>query len=465
MNKDKALFRLEREKLLLTGEIPRLFMKYALPGVAGLLFLGIQSVIDGIVLGRFVGANALASVNLVLPCYSLISAFAIVMGIGGQTLVSISLGRGDKQEANNALRSVFVFLLGMSVVVSLVIFLSAGKIASFLGANEVLLPDAVHYIRALVPFFPLLCAMFFGDYIIKAMGHPLYATSVMGMTVVLNIVLDLVFVAVLGWGVMGAGLATGIAFTMGACFNVPRLFSCHEVVAVQRGRYDRRLVWNAFYNGSSEGMSELSVAITVFLFNITMMRYLGESGVAAFTAINYILFIGTTVFLGISDGIIPIIGYNYGARKQERIKSILKLAARTNSLIGIGLFLLLLLFGEQVIGLFFKDHGSEAFEIASRGVSIYCFAFLLCGLNILASSYFTAIGNAKISIIISVLRGLVFVGIGILVLPAVFGIDAIWYDVPIAEICTLSVSFWLVRRSLFNNRSNFCFLSEVLLVF
>ena len=395
MNKDKALFRLEREKLLLTGEIPRLFMKYALPGVAGLLFLGIQSVIDGIVLGRFVGANALARVNLVLPCYSLISAFAIVMGIGGQTLVSISLGRGDKQEANNALRSVFVFLLGMSVVVSLVIFLSAGKIASFLGANEVLLPDAVHYIRALVPFFPLLCAMFFGDYIIKAMGHPLYATSVMGMTVVLNIVLDLVFVAVLGWGVMGAGLATGIAFTMGACFNVPRLFSRHEVVAVQRGRYDRRLVWNAFYNGSSEGMSELSVAITVFLFNITMMRYLGESGVAAFTAINYILFIGTTVFLGISDGIIPIIGYNYGARQQERIKSILKLAARTNSLIGIGLFLLLLLFGEQVIGLFFKDHGSEAFEIASRGVSIYCFAFLLCGLNILASSYFTAIGNAK----------------------------------------------------------------------
>ncbi|MBS1319408.1 MAG: MATE family efflux transporter [Parabacteroides sp.] len=454
MNKDKALFRLEREKLLLTGEIPRLFMKYALPGVAGLLFLGIQSVIDGIVLGRFVGANALASVNLVLPCYSLISAFAIVMGIGGQTLVSISLGRGDKQEANNALRSVFVFLLGMSVVVSLVIFLSAGKIASFLGANEVLLPDVVHYIRALVPFFPLLCAMFFGDYIIKAMGHPLYATSVMGMTVVLNIVLDLVFVAVLGWGVMGAGLATGIAFTMGACFNVPRLFSRHEVVAVQRGRYDRRLVWNAFYNGSSEGMSELSVAITVFLFNITMMRYLGESGVAAFTAINYILFIGTTVFLGISDGIIPIIGYNYGARQQERIKSILKLAARTNSLIGIGLFLLLLLFGEQVIVLFFKYHGSEAFEIASRGVSIYCFAFLLCGLNILASSYFTAIGNAKISIIISALRGLVFVGIGILVLPAVFGIDAIWYDVPIAEICTLSVSFWLVRRSLFNNRSN-----------
>ena len=431
MSKEKALFRQERERLLLTGEIPRLFTKYALPGVAGLLFLGIQSVIDGIVLGRFVGANALASVNLILPCYSLISAFAIVMGIGGQTIVSISLGKGDKQEANNALRSVFLFLIAMSLVVSLLIYLFAGEIASFLGANAVLQGDAVGYIRALVPFFPFLCTMFFGDYIIKAMGHPLYATSVMGTTVILNIILDLVFVAVLGWGVMGAGLATGIAFTIGACLNVPRLFSRHEVVAVQRGRYNWRLVWNAFYNGSSEGM-----------------KYLGESGVAAFTAINYILFIGTTIFLGISDGIIPIIGYNHGAKKQERIKSILGLAVRVNSVIGIGLFLVLLLFGEQIIGLFFNDHSSEAFAIASRGVSIYCFAFLLCGLNILASSYFTAIGNAKISIIISALRGLIFVGIGILVLPAVFGIDAIWYDIPIAEICTLSVSYWLVRKSL-----------------
>lgn len=448
MSKDKALFRQERERLLLTGDIPRLFIKYALPGVAGLLFLGIQSVIDGIVLGRFVGANALASVNLILPCYSLISAFAIVMGIGGQTIVSISLGKGDKQEANDALRSVFIFLLAMSLAASAVIYLFAGEIASFLGANAVLQGDAVDYIRSLVPFFPLLCAMFFGDYMIKAMGHPLYATSVMMLTVVLNIILDLVFVGLWGWGVTGAGLATGIAFTIGACLNVPRLFSRQEVVAVPRGRYHWRLVWNAFYNGSSEGMSELSVAITVFLFNITMMKYLGEDGVAAFTAINYILFIGTTLFLGVSDGIIPIIGYNYGAKKKERIRSILGLTVRVNSVIGIGLFLVLLLFGEQVIGLFFNDHASEAFAIASRGVSIYCFAFLLSGLNILASSYFTAIGDAKMSIIISVLRGLVFVAIGIFVLPPVFGIDAIWYDVPIAEVCTLSVSYWLVQRSL-----------------
>lgn len=448
MSESRALYLQNREKLLLTSEIPQLFVKFALPGVAGLLFLGIQSVIDGVVLGHYIGANALASVNLILPCYSLITAFAIVMGVGCQTIVSISLGKSDKQEANDALTSLFIFLMGFTTLLSLVIYLFADQIALFLGANDVLLSDSVGYIRSLVPFFPLLCAMFFGDYILKAMGYPVYATMVMGSTVVLNIILNLLFVVGLGWGVEGAGLATGIAFTVGAMFNVPRLFTRREVVAVQRGRYKNRLVWNAFYNGSSEGMAELSVAVTVFLFNITMMKYLGENGVAAFTAINYVLFIGTTIFLGVSDGIIPIIGYNFGAGKKERIKSVLKLAAKTNTVIGVTLFLVMFLFGGEIIGLFFKDPESKAVEIATYGLSIYSFAFLMIGLNILSSSYFTAIGNAKLSIVISSLRGLVFIVIGILCLPVLFGIDAIWFDIPIAEVCTLFISFWLVRRSL-----------------
>lgn len=448
MIQDKAAYRLNREKLLLTGSIPKLFITYAVPGVAGLLFIGLQSVIDGIMMGHFVGSNALASVSLVLPCYSLITAFAIIMGVGCQTIISISLGQNNRKEANDALTSLFIFLLGFSVLISLLIYLFAGDIALLLGANEVLLDNSVGYIRSLVPFFPVLCMMFFGDYIIKAMGHPVYATSVMGATVLINIALDILFVGVLDWGVKGAGLSTGLAFTVGAICNVPRLFNRLEVVSIQRGTYRNRLVWNAFYNGSSEGVSELSVAVTVFLFNITMIKYIGEDGVAAFTSINYILFVGTTFFLGVSDGIIPILGYNFGAGKKDRIRSVLKLAVCTNLVIGSILFLSLFIFGEQIVGLFFRDKENEALKIASYGVTIYSFAFLLIGLNILASSYFTAIGNAKISIIISALRGVVFVGGGILILPSLFGIDAIWYDVPIAEVCTLFVSFWLVRKSL-----------------
>ena len=418
MSGEKAIHRQELERGLLTQKISRLFLKYTIPGVAGLLFLGIQSVIDGVILGRFVGANALASVNLILPCYSLMTALSIVIGVGCQTLIGINLGRSDRQEANNAITTSFLFLGGISVLISGLIYIFAGDIARMLGANDVLVTGAVDYIRSLVPFFPLLSLMFLGDYMIKAMGHPLYAMIVMGSTVLINIGLDLLFIPVMGLGIKGVGLATGLAFTLGALFNIPRMFQRGQVVAVQRGRFRWPLVWNALYNGSSEGISELSAGITIFLFNITMMRYLGEDGVAAFTAINYILFIATTVFLGISDGIIT-------------------------------LFAILFFFGQQITSFFFKGgEALDALAIANYGITIYCFTFLMSGLNILASSYFTAIGNAKLSVVISMLRSLVFVTFGIIVYPSLFGIQSIWYNVPVAELCTLFISFMLVRREL-----------------
>lgn len=445
---EKAIHRLEVERRLLNQNIPSLFLKYTIPGVASLLFLGLQSVIDGMILGRFVGANALASVNLILPCYSLMTALSIIMGVGCQTLIGISLGKSDRKSANDALTTVFVSMGAISLLISGLIFIFAGDIARLLGANDVLVADSVRYIRSLVPFFPVLCLMFLGDYMIKAMGHPLYAMIVMGSTVLINVGLDLLFVATWGWGVSGAGLSTGLAFTVGALFNIPQMFRKKQVVAVQKGRFRWPLLWNAFYNGSSEGISELSAGITVFLFNVTMMTYLGENGVAAFTAINYTLFVATTVFLGVSDGIIPIISFNFGARRTDRVKRVLSLAGRTNFVIGLVLFSVLFFFGKEVTGLFFKGDAPEAVEIANYGITIYCFAFLMSGLNILASSYFTAIGNAKMSVVISMLRSLVFVVFGILVYPPLFGIQSIWYDIPVAEICTLFISFALVRRQL-----------------
>ena len=435
------------ERELATRAIPGLFFKFALPGVIGLLFVGIQSIIDGIVLGRWVGANAIASVNLVLPCYSFMTAFAIVMGVGCQTLIGICLGRRDRQGANDAFTTAFLFLSGFSVLVSLLIFIFAGKLAFWLGANEILQAGAVEYIRALVPFFPVLSVMFLGDYVLKATGHPLYAMLVLSGTVLLNVGLDLLFVVQWDWGITGAGLATGFAFTIGLLLNYSLLIRKRSLLPLQAGRFRRRWVWKMFYNGSSEGMSELSAGITVYLFNITMMHYLGEQGVAAFTATNYVLFIGTTIFLGISDGCIPIMSYNFGAGRLDRVRATLKMAFRTNLVLGVSLFSVLFLGGNQVVSLFFRTGDSEVLQIAVLGTSIYAFAFLMNGVNILTSSYFTAMGNAQISIIISLLRGLVFVGLGIVVFPVLFGIESIWYNVPVAEACTLLVSLWLIRKS------------------
>ena len=324
------------EKQLATGKISTLFRKFAIPSVIGLLFLGLQTIIDGIILGNVVGANALASVSLILPCYTLLSSIGVVIGVGCQTFVSVRLGQKNYQGANNALTSGFLFLIAFSITASILLYIFAPEIAVLLN-----------YTHALAPFFPIISLMFFTDYILKATGRPIYAVTIMSSAVLTNIVLDIIFVKYLEMGTTGAGLATGISFSIGALFSVPKIITKRNKITVLSGRYERNLVYKMFYNGSSEGLSELSSGITILLFNITTMRYLGENGVAAFTAINYVLFIGITISLGIADGTIPIISYNFGAKNWDRIKKVLKLAVKTVSIIGIIIFTTLSLFSEK----------------------------------------------------------------------------------------------------------------------
>lgn len=445
---ENAVYFSKVEKELATGSIGKLFRRFAIPSVVGLLFVGLQTVIDGVVLGNYLGPNALASVSLILPCYNFMASMAIVVGIGCQTIVSVRNGQQDGQGANDALKSAFVFLTGFSVLFSVLIYLFAADIATLMGANEVLLAGSVEYVRALIPFFPMLALMFLGDYMLKAAGRPIYSMIILSGTVIMNIVLDVLFVGVWEMGVSGAGLATGIAFSLGMACSITFMWGRKNKVSVMGGRVKGRLIWNILYNGSSEGFSELSAGICTFLFNITMMKFLGEQGVAAFTAMQYLLFIGVTIFLGVSDGVIPIISFNYGASYWERIKKVFMLALKTNLLIGLFLFLVLAFFGEHLIGLFFNEEASEVLEIAKQGMAIYAFAFLLNGFNILTASYFTALEDAKTSIIVSLLRGVVLVSINLTVLPMIWGIHGIWLAVPLAELCAFFVSLILIRRSL-----------------
>lgn len=441
------------ERSLRYGNIPRLFRKFAIPGVISMLFMGLQTIIDGIVLGNYVGANALASVSIVLPAYVLISAVAIVIGIGSQTIVSTRLGERNHKGASDAMASGMIFEIGFAVVVGALLVIFARPVVMALGADATLIEGSVDYLRAIVPFSPIICLMFFSDYMLKSIGRPVYSMAIMSVTVVINIVLDIWFVGYLDLGTAGAGLATGIAFTVGAAANLPIVLWMQKIVNIWRGRYSWRLVGRMFYNGSSEGVSELSAGVATMLFNISLMHYVGPAGVAAFTAINYVFFIGCIIFLGISDGIIPIVSYNFGANQWKRIRRVLWIAVRTNFLIGVVLFAGLNFFGEQIIALFFQGTEVSVIEMAAYGTSIYAFAFFFNGFNILASSYFTALSNAKISIIISGLRGLVVQSAAILLLPLIFGVTGIWYAVPVAEVITVVVSIVLVRYSVKKSRA------------
>lgn len=383
------------------------------------------------------------------PTYALASAITLIIGVGTQAQMSIYMGRGSYVKAKSALRSGLTGIVVFSVIATLFVNVYAQNIAMVLGANETLLPLAIDYIYGVMPWLIGVGGVFFLDYILKTLGHPRYAMWIMVGTITANIVLSLLFVGVMKIGTFGVGLGTGLSFTAGTVvygFAVWRQLRRTESLRRVRGRFSWRSLWRICYNGSSEGLAEIAMSISLFLFNITLMQYTGEKGVAAFTIVNYILFIGTSFFLGIANGVIPVISYNFGAKAMKRVICTVRLAVSTNFLIGVLSLLILQLTGETIIKLFIDPAETQIVELAIRGARLLSFAFLFDGFNIFAASFFTAIDKAGLSLIVASLRGLILLVAGLLTLPHLWGVDGIWLTVVLTEALTFIVSLTLLRR-------------------
>ncbi|UCZ56389.1 MATE family efflux transporter [Desulfurispirillum indicum] len=436
----------DNKHFLEQAPVSRVFLKYALPSIVTMVFFGLQSLVDGIVVGNHLGPDALGGINIILPLFSIIMVLALIVGIGSQTLVSMELGRRNPEKAQDAMSTGFKAMVGISAMATVLLLLFAEPLIRLMGADERLLPFSLAYLTGLTPFILPLSLCFYSDAMLKALGHPRFSMVIMSLTVVINVLLSLYFVIGLDWGTAGASAATGVAFTVGLLISGSITFNPKQRLSMLKGRFRLPLLLRAAYNGSSEGVSEMAAAATILIINLTVVRLLGADGVAAFTAINYINFMGVLLFLGISDGLIPVLSYNYGARNYERVKRFFRFAAVVNMSIGTVVFILLQVFGGHAILLFFDSSESQAFQIAAEGLHLFAFVFLANGLNMLIIASFTALGEAKNSLVISVLRGLVFVLIGVTVLPVFFGIHGVWLAIPLAEVLSLGVALLLVRR-------------------
>lgn len=432
------------EVALANNSIPSLIRRFAIPSVIGMISIGIQSIIDGLIVGNFLGANALTGVSLIIPFYSFIASIAIIIGIGSQTLVSIGQGNGDYSKAQNSMTTGFFSIIIFGAIASILTLLFSENTATLLGATDIVITYSQGYIKGLLVCTIPICIAFYNDYMLRSMGHPKTAMTLMSSSVVLNIILNILFITVFDWSTFGVGFATGISFSISAIVSTLLLQSDKNNIKPLNGKFKPKLLWEMFYNGSSEGVSELAGGVTIFLFNITLMKYLGESGVAAFTIINYIYFIGTITLVGVSDGIIPIISYNFGAKQYNRCKAVFKYVVLVNITIGGVIAVIMVFLSPYIIEAFLDSSEQEIIDIATNGAAIYAFAFLINGFNILSASFFTAITDAKRSIIISSLRGIVFMSIAVTMIPSVFGIEYVWFSVPIAELITFSISLTLI---------------------
>ena len=424
-------------------------LRFVFPSIVMMVFTSIYSVVDGLFVSNFVGKTALASINLILPFLMGLSALGFMIGTGGSAIVAKTLGEGDPKRANSYFSMlVYVTAIG-GIILALLGMLLVPSVASFLGAEGELLSNCILYGR--ISFISMPAFMLqnvFQSFFVTA-EKPKLGLAVIITAGVTNMILDLLFVGILGFGLAGAAAATVCGEMIGGLFPV-FYFSRKNSSLLRLGKtqFNGRILMQTCVNGSSELMTNLSSSIVNSLYNIQLMKFAGENGVAAYAAIMYVNFIFIAIFLGYSIGSAPIISYHYGAGNDGELKNLYKKSLQLVGFWGILLFILAQFLATPLAKLF-VGYDSTLLAMTQTGFRIYSLVYIINGFNIFGSSFFTALSNGVVSAVISFLRTLVFQIGAVLILPIVFGgINGIWSSVTVAELLTLciTITFFVRQR-------------------
>ncbi|WP_373600449.1 MATE family efflux transporter [Paraclostridium bifermentans] len=434
-----------QENILKQGRISKLFIKFSVPAIIAMVIAGMQTVIDGLFLGNLIGPNAMASVSLGGPYIQFVIGFSMLISVGSLSFMGRSLGEGNKKLTQDIFKTSLILLGIGAIFFSLIGVLFSKNIGLVLGANDILINDVSNYIKVISMCIVPMCLAFLIGFADRLVEKPDLYFKGMIASLVVNITLNYILIKKLQLGITGAALATGLSYSSVFLVVVSPMLKRENIINLFVGKFNKSTIVPVVYNGSSEAMSALATVVSAYLFNNAFIEIAGESGVAAFTSINYIAQFGMLTVFGIADGITSIISYNYGAKEFDRVKSIVKLSSVVSFIVCIATFIVLFFFSDSLIKLFV---GSDKFilDLAINGAKIYALAFISNGFSIIYSSYFTAIGYAKESIIIALSRGLVFIVIGITVLPKLIGINGIWFTVPFAELITFVISLYLMNK-------------------
>ena len=424
----------------------RLF-RFVIPSVIMMIFTSIYGVVDGFFVSNYVGKTEFAAVNLIMPFPMLLGGFGFMIGTGGSALVSMTLGEGKKKEANE----IFSMLIKVTIVVGIILsvfgIIFIKDIAILMGATEDLLGHCVTYGRILlIANTAFMLQNVFQSFLVTA-EKPKLGLVITVIAGLINVVLDFILIGVIKGGVVGAALATGISQLVGGM--IPLIYFAREnssELKLVKSKINFRILGKTCFNGSSELMTNISMSIVNMLYNLQLMEYAGENGVAAYGVIMYVNFIFVAVFLGYAIGSAPIIGYNYGAGNSSEMKNVFKKSIRFNIFAGILMCVAAVMLSGVLAGIF-VGYDRELFEMTKKGFAIYSISFLVMGLNIYGSSFFTALGNGLVSAIISFLRTLLFQIAAVLILPVIFELNGIWMAIIVAEIMALIVTLSLLAAN------------------
>lgn len=421
-------------------------LRFTLPSIIMMIFTSIYSIVDGFFVSNFVGKTSFAAVNFIMPFLMILGAFGFMFGTGGSALIAKTMGEGKKEEAKR-LFSLFVYVsAGFGVIVAVFGIFFVEPIAAALGAKGAMLENCVTYSRIILIALPAFMMQFEFQSFFTTAEKPKLGLAVTIAAGITNMVLDALFVAVFRWGLIGAAAATAFSQLVGGLLPLIYFF-CPNTSSLRlvKTTYNGKAILKACINGSSELMANISMSIVGMLYNIQLMKYAGENGVAAYGVLMYVNMIFLAAFIGYSVGTAPIIGYHYGAGNHAELKSLLKKSLLIISITSICMFVLGELLSKPLT-MIFVGYDKELLALTLRGFSIFSFSFLFAGIAIFGSSFFTALNDGLISALISFLRTLVFQMAAILIFPFFWGIDGIWTSIVAAECMAVLVTIFLMIR-------------------
>lgn len=413
-----------------------------------MVFTSIYGVVDGFFVSNFVGKLPFAAINLVMPFIMILGGFGFMIGTGGSALIAKTLGEGRQELANRYCTMLIKLTVVLGIAFSLIGILFIRPISYLLGATDSMIEYCVVYGRIVLSFNTVFMLQNVFQTFLAAAEKPklgLWVTTAAGLT---NMVLDALFIVVFKWGVAGAAVATG----MGQCIGgmVPLIYFMRpnsSRLRLIKAKMDARALLKACANGSSELMSNISSSLISVIYNLQLLRFAGENGVAAYGTIMYIQFIFIAIFIGYTVGTAPVISYHYGAGNSSELKNLLKKSLTIVSAGGIIMMSAAWLLAAPLSNVF-VGYDQELFELTKNAFRMFSFSFILAGLNIFSSSFFTALNNGGVSAAISFMRTLVFQVISVLALPVFLGLDGIWFSITVAEVLAFCVSlaFLLLNR-------------------
>lgn len=426
----------------------RKLLRFTLPSIIMMVFTSIYGVVDGFFVSNYVGKTPFAAVNFIMPFLMILGAIGFMFGTGGSALVSKTMGEGNPDKANKIFSMLVYCSLICGIVIAVLGFIFIRPLAAWLGAEGEMLDNCVRYGRIILIALPAYILQYeFQSFFVTA-EKPQLGLAVTVAAGVTNMVLDALFVAVFLFGLEGAAAATAISQAVGGL--IPLFYFTRKnksQLRLVKAEFDGKMLLKACTNGSSELMSNISMSIVSMLYNVQLMSYAGEDGVAAYGVLMYVNMIFLAAFIGYSVGTAPVIGYHYGADNRDELKSLLKKSVRIIAVFAIVMLVLAIVLAYPLASIF-VSYDAALMELTVHAFMIFSFSFLFAGFSIFGSSFFTALNNGLISAAISFLRTLVFQIAAVLILPLIFDIDGIWYSIVVAEVVSVIVTviFLLAKR-------------------